>query len=155
MGALVVIALAVSGAFPSGERFEAPPLWLFAAQLAAAVVVHVLVTVVGYRVPALAPGTDEATAGTTAGQAFLRGTIVRMSMCESIALASLAAAFAVDSVGYVAVLSGTAVALVLLLVHAWPHSGPVERTVAALERDGARSHLRERLGLPTGPIQEL
>ena len=151
MGALVVIALAVSGAFPSGERFEAPPLWLFAAQLAAAVVVHVLVTVVGYRVPALAPGTDEA----TAGQAFLRGTIVRMSMCESIALASLAAAFAVDSVGYVAVLSGTAVALVLLLVHAWPHSGPVERTVAALERDGARSHLRERLGLPTGPIQEL
>jgi hypothetical protein len=43
-----------------------------------------------------------------------------------------------------------------MAVHAWPGEGPVGKTQTSLERDGARSYLREQLGLDgIGPIQEL
>ena len=155
MGSLVIIAVVLSVAFPEGERFEAPPLWLVGAQVAAAVVVHLLAESLGYRAAPLHVETDEVTARTTSGQVFTSRTIVRMALCESIALASVAVAFLVDSGGYAGVLTGAAVSLALLAVHAWPHAGPVDRTAASLERDGARSYLREQLGLDTGPVREL
>ena len=41
-------------------------------------------------------------------------------------------------------------------MHAWPGDGPIAKTMISLERDGARSYLREQLGLGSvGPIQEL
>lgn len=155
MSSLVVIAIALSTAF-TDDRFAAPPLWLLAVQVVAAVGIHLLVETIGYRTPALPPGTDAAEAGTTSSQALVRGTILRVAMCESIALASVAAAFVVEEGGYAGLLTGVVIALVLMAVHAWPRTAVVDRTAQSLERDGARSHLHERLGLaPQGPIQEL
>jgi len=156
MGSLVMIAIALGIAFPEGDRFDAPPLWLVAAQVAAAVVVHILVEALGYRSTAIHQETTEAEARTIAAHAFTTGTVLRLGLCESIALASVAAAFLVDSGGYVGFLTGAAISLVLMAVHGWPGEGPIERTRTSLERDGARSYLREQLGLgAVGPIQEL
>lgn len=156
MGSLVMIAIALGIAFPDGERFDAPPLWLIGAQVAAAVVVHLLVEAIGYRAGAIHPETGEAEARGQAMHSFTSGTVLRLGLCESIALASVAAAFLVDTGGYVGFLTGAAVSLALMAVHAWPGTGPIGKTATNLERDGGRSYLREQLGLgPVGPIQEL
>ena len=156
MASLVMIAIALAVVFPESERFHSPPLWLVGAQVVAALMIHLLVEAIGYRAPAIHPEADPATAGTEAVRAFTAGTVLRVALCESIALASVAAAFLVDTGGYLGFLTGAAISLVLMAVHAWPGAGPVEKTVISLEREGGRSHLRERLGLGGGgPIQEL
>ena len=146
MGSLVMIAIALGLAFPADERFDAPPLWLVAAQVLAAIAVHIVVEAAGYRTPAIHPETSEAEARATSARAFTSGTVLRVGLCESIALASVAAAFLVDPGGYAGFLTGAAISLVLMAVHAWPSSGPIEKTRASLERDGGRSFLREQLG---------
>jgi hypothetical protein len=156
MASLVLIAIALVVVFPEDERFDSPPLWLVGAQVAAAVVVHLLVEAIGYRTPAIHPETGEAEAGVEATRAFTTGTLLRVALCESIALTSIVAAFLVETGGYLGFLTGAAVSLALMAVHAWPGSGPIDKTVISLEREGGRSHLRERLGLGApGPIQEL
>ena len=156
MGSLVISAIVLSVAFSSGERFDAPPLWLVGAQLAAAVVVHLEVGVFGYRTPPLHVETTETEARQLSARAFNSGTVLRLGLCESVALGSVLAGFLIESGGYVAIQSGAAISLVLMAVHAWPSDGPIDRTATSLERDGARSYLREQLGLgPVGPIQDL
>jgi hypothetical protein len=155
MSSLVVGAIVVASVVPDDDRFDVPPLWLIGAQVLAAVVVHLAVETVGYRAPAIPPGTPEAEARTLAARAFTTGTVLRLGLCESIALGSVAAAFLVEPGGSVGCLTGAAVSLALMGVHAWPGEGPVGKTVTSLERDGARSYLREQLGLGVGPIQEL
>jgi len=156
MGSLVMIAVALFFVLVTPtEELEAPPLWLLGAQVAAGVVVHLLVESVGYRARAIPPGTTETEARRLAGAAFTTGTVLRFALCESIAFASVAAAFLVESGGYAGYLTGAAVSLLLMAVHAWPGEGPVGKTQTSLERDGARSYLREQLGLGIGPIQEL
>ena len=156
MGSLVMIAVALAVALPESERFHSPPLWLVGAQVVAALVIHLLVEAIGYRAPAIDPETDQATAASEAFRAFTSGTVLRVGLCESIALASVVAAFLVETGGYLGFLTGAVVSLVLMAVHAWPGAGPVDKTVISLERDGGRSYLRERLGLGgPGPIQEL
>lgn len=156
IGSLVLTALVLGAAFPSNERFDTPPLWLVVVQVVAAGVAHVLVEAVGYRTGALDVGTPEAEARTQSMRAFTSGTVVRLGLCESIALGSVVAAFLVDTGGYVLILTGAGISLVLLTVHAWPGDGPIAKTMINLERDGARSYLREQLGLSSvGPVQEL
>lgn len=156
MGSLAIAAVVLGVAFSSGERFDPPPLWLVGAQVAAAVAVHLEVGVIGYRTTALHVETTEAEARRLSARAFSTGTVLRLGLCESVALGSVLAGFLIESGGYVVILSGAAISLVLMAVHAWPGDGPIDRTVAGLERDGARSHLREQLGLGSpGPIQEL
>ena len=70
----------------------------------------------------------------------------RMSVAELPLLISLALAF-VTYGGFYLVLFGAAVTLNLLVVHVWPTERSVDRTAASLELGGARSHLREALGL--------
>ncbi len=156
MGTLVIAAIVLSVAFSAGERFDAPPLWLVGAQLAAAGVVHLEVGAIGYRTTALHVETTETEARQLSARAFKAGTVLRLGLCESVALGSVLAGLFVESGGYVVILSGAALSLVLMAVHAWPSDGPIDRAVTSLERDGARSYLREQLGLgPVGPIQEL
>ncbi len=156
MGSLVIAAIVLSVAFPAGERFDAPPLWLLGAQVAAAVVVHLEVGAIGYRTAALHVETTETEARRLSARAFNSGTVLRLGLCESVALGSVLAGFLIESGGYVVILTGAAISLVLMAVHAWPGDRPINKTVTSLERDGARSHLREQLGLGgVGPIQEL
>ncbi len=156
IGSVVMTALVLGVAFPSNERFDGPPLWLVVIQVLGAGVVHALVEAVGYRAAALHVETTEAEARAQSMRAFTSGTVVRLGLCESIALGSVVAAFLVDTGGYVLILTGAGVSLVLLAVHAWPSDGPIAKTMISLERNGARSYLREQLGLGSvGPVQEL
>lgn len=156
IASIVVVAIVLGVAFTSDERFEAPPLWLVGAQVAAAVLVHLVVEAIGYRTAALHTETTEPEARALSARAFTTGTIVRLSLCESIALGSVVAGFLVGSGGYVGILTGAAISLALLAVHAWPRASTVDRVATALERDGARSYLREQLGLGlSGPIKQL
>jgi hypothetical protein len=156
MGSLVLFAIVLAFALPHADLSTAPPLWLAGAQVAAGVAIHFLVETIGYRTPAIPPGTSEEESRTRAAGQFMARSVVRASLCELIALASVAAAFILESGGYVGYLTGGAVSLVLLAVHAWPGERTVARTMTSLERDGGRSYLREQLGMGSvGPIQEL
>ncbi len=152
MWSLVLIAFAMYFVLASSDDGLArPPLWLVAAQVGAGVLVHVVVETVGYRVRAIAPGTPEAEARTRSGGAFRSALILRIALAEAIAVASLAAAFVVESGGFLGYVTGAVVSLVLVGFHGWPWTRPIDKTTESLERDGARSYLREQLGLPTAP----
>ena len=158
MSSLVLLAVVVAFALPGDDRFAAPPMWLLAAQFGAGAGLFVLIEKVGYRTVALDPETDQQSATTQAFAAFQSGTIVRFALSEVVALGSLATAFVIDDGGVTGYATGAVVSLALMGYHAWPWSRPVDRTVAILERDGGRSHLREGLGLPHklgGAVQEL
>ena len=143
---------------PDDDPFVAPTLWLVGAQVFAGLSIHALLDTIGYRVPAILPGTPADEAQKAGVAAYTQRTVIRLALSELVALASLAYVFAMgghDRVGYV---TGALVSIVLLSIHVWPWSRPIDRTLAGLQRDGARVPLREAFGLEpklTGPIQEL
>jgi hypothetical protein len=157
MIALVLLAVVLVLALPDDE-LAAAPLWLLAAQFAAGAVIHVVIESIGYRTPAIHVETDEATAADEAYNAFQSRTILRSSLAELVALGSVPFAFILDEGGITGFAIGAGVSLALAAVHAWPWNRPVAKTIASLEREGGRSHLREKLGLPTvvdGPVREV
>lgn len=142
----------------SETAYDVPPAWLLGAQVVAALAIHLLLTAVGYRTPAIAPGTPPDQAATRSAAAFSSTTILRMVLSESIAIVSVAAAFIVTQGEYVAYLTGALLALALLAFHAFPRERTISKVQASLEREGGTSFLREKLGAPaqqTGPIQRL
>jgi hypothetical protein len=151
MWSLVLLAVVLVIALPEDDRFTAPPLWLLAAQLGAGAVIHLLLEKVGYLTEAIDPEADQQSAMTQAFSAFQAGTILRFSVSEVVAIASLVAAFAIDDGSVIGYSTGAVVSLALIGFHAWPWSRPVDKTVASLERDGGHSYLREKLGLPPTP----
>lgn len=157
-GSLLVIGAALFFVLrPEGTDGEVPPGWLLLAQVVAAVVLHVVITLIGYRTPAIPPGTPHDAAGSRAVAAFSSTTFLRLALAESLALVSVAATFVVadEILTYVV---GAVLSLVLILVHALPGERVVAKIQASLEREGATSHLRERLDAPaqqSGPIQRL
>lgn len=159
MWSLVLIAFALFFVLAStDDGLASPPLWLVGAQVGAGVIVHLLNETIGYRVRAIAPGTHEAEARTQSGGAFRSALILRIALAEAIAVASLAAAFVVESGGFLGYVIGAVVSLALVGFHGWPWTRPIGKTLESLERNGARSYLREQLGLPTAPpgaIQEV
>jgi len=165
MGSLFFIALALyfvlapgSDPQPGEGLFDAPPAWVPVAQVAAGVVIHLLITAVGYRTPAIVPGTPPETAGRTSAGAMSTGTILRGALSESVAIVSIALAFLVSEGSYLTYLGGALVSLVLFALHAFPSERTIARTEASLERDGGTSYLRHQLNLPPtspGSVQEL
>lgn len=165
MGSLFFIAVAMYFVFSPGidpeageALFDAPPTRVPLAQLAAGVVLHLLISAIGYRTPAISPDTPAEAAGRTSAGAFSSGTILRGALSESVAIASLALAFIVTEGSYVTYLGGAVVSLALFALHAYPSERTIGRTETSLERDGGTSYLRHQLGLPatsTGAIQEL
>lgn len=166
MGSLFFIAVAMYFVFAPGTDpqpgeglLDAPPTWVPVAQLAAGVVLHLLIGAIGYRAPAISPGTPPETAGRTSAAALSSGTILRAAMAESVAIGSLALAFLLTEGSYVTYLGGAVVSLVLFALHAFPSERTISRTETSLERDGGTSYLRHQLGRPApspgGAIQEL
>lgn len=144
IGALVFIGIALVTVLPTDET---PPVWVFGAQLAAGVAVHVVLEAIGYRPQPLDPsmGDDEAAA---AGRVRWQSSMVlRFALSEFVALASIAAAFVLDPGGFSVYAVGALVSLVLMVVHVWPWSRPVGRTADALESAGRPSYLREAFNL--------
>lgn len=154
----LVIVLVVAVVYLPGELWALPPLWVPVAQVGAAVALHAACNTVGYRLPALAPGTPPQEIRTLALQRNQTAVALRFGLCESLALASLAGAFILDEGGPVVVIVGIALTAVLLMWHAWPTRRVIDRSAASLERDGVASSLHEALGLTPphrGAIQEL
>ncbi|MFC4784321.1 hypothetical protein ACT8ZV_07590 [Nocardioides sp. MAHUQ-72] len=156
---LVVLGVVAHNALVTEEPLAPPPLWLLATQGVAGLAAHLLCDTIGYRAPALAPSTPREDATRIAVASFQSRLMLRIALSESIALMSLSAGFVLGGAGaWPAYLSGAAVSAVLLAVHCWPWSRPVDRTERALAREGARVELRQAFGLEprlTGPIQEL
>lgn len=153
MGALVMIGVALAFVLPPDGS---PSVVVLLVQLVAGVGVHGVLEAIGYRTPALATNLTEEAAAAEARTRWQAGMILRFAIAESIAIASIAAAFVLPDGDLSVYLGGALVALVLMAVHVWPGARPVGRIADALEADGRRSGLRETFGLsPAGPIQHL
>lgn len=142
MGSLVVMGAALWLVLGAG----APPLWVVVLLLVLGVVVQVVIQAVGYRVQPIPAHTDAAEVSRLAATAFRTSLMVRLALAESVALIGLVLAFAAGHtvLGYAV---GAAVSLLLLALHAWPSLRSIDRVVAALEADGARTGLRSLLGV--------
>ena len=159
IGVLAMLAV-VSYPLLTGEGpLSGPPLWLVGVQLAAGLLLHLVLEAVGYRAAAVPPGTPEEEVHRIAVAAFQSRTLLRIAAAESIGVVSLAVAFVLGGGGvWTGYVTGAAVSVALIGVHGWPWSRPIDRTEAALQRDGTRVGLREAFGLPprrTGAVQEL
>jgi len=157
-GGVLVLAVAMWFVLGSADdALAAPPLALLVALPVVGVVVHVVLDVIGYRPAPLDPALRADEAAREAMVRYQTGTVLRFAVSESVAIVAIAASFVVSSGGYLLVLGGCAVTLVLVAVHVWPWRRPVDRTATALERDGARSGLRETFGVGAsgGVIREL
>ncbi|MCD4535728.1 hypothetical protein LRP67_16680 [Nocardioides sp. cx-169] len=165
MAFLLLIALSLSFVLaPSGSSppdqglLDAPAPWVPAALLAGGVALHLVITAVGYRTPAIVPGTPPEVAGRAAAGALTSGTFLRAALAESLALLALALAFVLIEGGFVTYLCGAAVSLALSALHAFPREATIRRTEESLERQGGTSYLRQQLSLPaprSGAVQEL
>jgi hypothetical protein len=159
MFALVVIPVAIYFVVSTDEQaLRMPSLLLLVALPVAGVLVHVAVEAVGYRTQPIAPGTPEEEARSQSVARWQAQMVQRSAFCEVVAIVSVALTFVVSPGGYVLTLVGCATSLVLMAVHVFPWSRPVNRFTDSLEKDGARSGLPEAFGLPPrsgGAIQEL
>lgn len=159
MLALVIIPVALYFVVSTDEEaLQMPSLALLVALPVAGVLVHVAVEAVGYRTQPIAPGTPEDEARSQSVARWQAQMVQRFALCEVIAIVSIALCFVVSPGGYVLTLVGCATSLVLMAVHVFPWSRPVNRFTDSLEKDGARSGLPEAFGMPPrsgGAIQEL
>lgn len=148
MGALPVMGVALYAVLSvSHGATDLPPAWLMLAQVAAGMAVHFFTQAAGYRTRPLASDTSRDDALVASRLAFQSGMVKRFAFAEAIAILSVFAAFTVDRGGFLGYVTGALVSLALMALHVWPTPATVDRVQASLERDGARSHLREALGL--------
>jgi hypothetical protein len=109
-----------------------------------------LISVAGYRAPALEPGTPPEEGVRRGLGAFRTGQMLRFALAEMPVLVGMAAGFIVDQGGYLVFLVGAAVTLALAVLHVWPRDTQVTRLQQRLESAGARAPLLETLhGQPT------
>ena len=122
-----------------------PPTWAAAGLGALAVVAHLTVEAVGYRVPAVAPGTRPED-GAAAGLAAYRSALVlRFALCEAVAIIALIGTFVLEPQTAMTYPVGGTFALALLAWHAWPSERTTRRLEQQLDRDGGRSGLADAL----------
>ncbi len=139
----LVLLVPVLLALPLDDARE-PPLALTLGVLALVGAGFAAAHVVGYRAPAIEPGTSAEQAGRESLQRFQTMLVLRFAMTEAPLLVALALSFALDHGPWpylVAVVPGA----LSLAFHTWPGRRTVGRTRAALESRGARSYLDEAL----------
>jgi membrane protein YdbS with pleckstrin-like domain len=138
ISALVVLAVVLT---PVLGLDGYPPVWVPVALGVLAVVMHLLVEAVGYRVPAIAPGTAAADAAPTGRAAFQTSMVLRFALCESVALVAVVAAFVVEPRTAMTYIVGGTLSLLLMAWHVWPSDRLVRRVEQQLDRDGGSSRL--------------
>ena len=143
MGGLVVLAV-VFGGFVLGLHGY-PPTWVPWLLGALAVVAHVLCTLVGYRVPAVAPATTPQEAAVAGRTALQQSTFVRLAICEAVGVVGIVLAFAVTPRTGMTVVIGVVLSLALLLLHVWPGDRVLGRVERSLDGDGGRSYLTDTM----------
>jgi hypothetical protein len=111
---------------------------------------------VGYRHPAIAPGTPREEAMRLATTAYTAGTTLRFAICEVVLIITLALAFVVSTGGYLALILAAPLAMALFWFECWPRERPIAKSQASLERDGGVADLLTAYGVRTDAvIQEL
>ena len=145
MMSLLVFCLALWFVLGVDTGTSAPPLWGVLVPVVAGVLALGLISVVGYRTPALAPGTPPEEGVSQGLAAFRTGQILRFALAEMPALVAIATGFIVEQGGYLVVLTGVGISLVLALLHVWPSDAQITRVQERLESSGARAPLLETL----------
>ena len=159
VGALLSAAVVVVAAMaiPLGTvdgAFEPTPL--IAVPVVLALGSALVCETVGYRHPAIAPGTAKDQAMRQATAAYSTGTLLRFALSEVVLVLTLALGFVLPTGGYLALLVAAPITMALVWFECWPRERPIARSQASLERDGGVSHLRAAYGLRTDTvIQEL
>ncbi|GAB3114657.1 hypothetical protein GCM10027055_21090 [Janibacter alkaliphilus] len=107
------------------------------------VATFVVAELVGYRTPAIQPGTPPERAVGTASAALVGTTMVRAAITESPVIFALILTFVATPSTIWTYLAGAVPALLVMAVHAWPNRRVIRRLEASLDRDGGRSHLSD------------
>jgi hypothetical protein len=148
MGALVVIGIALSFTVGdtttrhgSTQHNHAPAAWIYAVVVLLGLVAAGLVQVFGYRLPALKPGLDPATARATALRAYQSSMFLRFGLSEAVAIVAIALVFAFRSNTILPYVVAAAIAEALMAYHVWPGTRLIERVQQRLDREGGRSDL--------------
>lgn len=152
VGALLAapVVVLVAMGFLLADSLTDPTPWPFVLGVVVlAVVGEIVLRTVGYRTVVLPRGLSRADAMARSRLSYQAALFRRMTVAELPMLVSLALAFLTYG-GFYIVLFGAAATLNLLAFHVWPSQRSIDRTIDSLEAGGARSYLREALGLPAG-----
>jgi hypothetical protein len=152
IGALFLMAVALMFVLGLGT----PPLLTLFLLLLLGAGAYLVIETVGYRVKPLAPDLSEDAARQEGMKQFQSSLMRRLALAESVAVIGILLAFIAKTVLVYDV--AAAISILLLLIHVWPSERSVDRVVADLERDGARTGLREMLGFggtSDGPVTRL
>jgi hypothetical protein len=152
LGSQIVMLLAVSAAL-GATAFDEPPLWALVVVVIVGAAEAVVLSVFGYRVPAIAPGMPDDERRSAVVRAVQSSTVLRFAIAEAVAIISVALAFVVGDGGAVVCTIGVAISLTLSALHVWPSERVVARIREGLERDGGVSHLDEVLDAPPPPAR--
>jgi len=144
MGSLVVIGLTLWVTLPPEEALDAPDPLAAVGLLAAGAAVHLVLESLGYRATPIEPGLDAETTRTRAGERLMSGVVLRLAISETPAFVALALTFVLTPSTILTYAVGAVVSLALLARHAWPSARVIDKVATALERDGARTGLREQ-----------
>lgn len=143
MGGLVIVGVALW--FVLTDHGETPePLWAVIVLVLGAAAAG-LINMMGFRTPAVAPAATTEESAQQARAAFQAGTITRMAMAETPAIAAIALAFVTEEGGYVLYLLGAVISLTLLALYVLPTDSTIARTQRSLEREGGRADLGSAL----------
>jgi hypothetical protein len=157
VGATVAALFLMAVALMFVLGFGAPDLWAVVLLLVAGAVMYALLETVGYRVRPISRELPAEQAREAAVASFRSSVMLRLSLAESVALVGLVLAFVAGRTVLLYDI-GAAVSVLLLAVHVWPSMRSVDKVVSGLERDGARTGLRELLGFggrTDGPVTRL
>lgn len=135
----LVILLAMVFVLPHDDGTA--PLWAWGVVALDAVFVAGIVSTLGFRTAAIAPGTPEDEAQQVAWAALQGTTLVRCALTESVAIVALVLAFVVPEGGLLLYVVATVVSVVLSIVLSWPGDRVVDRIRESLERAGGLSYL--------------
>jgi len=155
VGAVVAAPFLMAVAISVVLGFAAPPLWAVLLLLVLGAVVYVSLDRVGYQLAPVSP--DLSPEDAKAIGAFQGSLMRRLALAESVAIIGLVLAFVRGRTVLIYDL-GAAISVLLLALHVWPSVRTVDRVVSHLERDGARTGLREMLGFggtTDGPMTRL
>lgn len=144
LSSLVVMGLAVW--FVHTDHAEIPDVLWIGIVLALAAGAAGLIQSVGFRTVAITPGATSEESARQARSAFQAGTISRMAIAETPAIASLALAFVAPEGGFVLYVLGAAISMGLLVAYVMPSDSTIARTQQSLEREGGRADLHTALG---------
>jgi hypothetical protein len=145
VGAPVLILIAMYTVLGGEPDAFAPPLWALAAPVALGVGAATLVNAVGYRTPAIPPGTPPDEVAALVPPRFQSLMIMRFAFTEVVAIVSIVLAFVVPQGGFAVVLIGVIVAEALMWWHVVPNQSQVTRVQQALSARGAHVPLQQIL----------